>query len=176
MPFSAGARLGPYDQLLRITVELAEALDKAHGQGFSHRDLKPGNLMLTKAGSKLLDFGLAKPISAGGSMGSGLASLPTQGLSALTAQGTVLGTFQYMSPEQLQGKDAGARSDIFAFGKIEHGLPRPVFDARPARFGARTHRFAATADGQRFLIITPVEAAESAPITVVVNWQAARKN
>ncbi|MGE5276352.1 MAG: protein kinase domain-containing protein, partial [Acidobacteriota bacterium] len=94
------------------------ALDKAHRQGIVHRDLKPGNVMLTKSGVKLLDFGLAKAM-APASTPSGLTSLPTQaGGAPLTEKGTILGTFQYMAPEQLEGKDADARTDIFAFGAV----------------------------------------------------------
>ena len=96
----------------------ADALDKAHRQGIVHRDLKPGNVMLTKSGVKLLDFGLAKAM-APASPQSGLTSLPTvAGGQNLTQEGTILGTFQYMAPEQLEGKEADVRSDIFAFGAV----------------------------------------------------------
>jgi serine/threonine protein kinase len=102
----------PLDQTLRYGTEIAGALDKAHRQGIVHRDLKPANVMLTKSGVKLLDFGLAKAMApeAKGS----LTSLPTQ--QGLTQEGTILGTFQYMAPEQLEGKEADARTDIFALG------------------------------------------------------------
>jgi Tol biopolymer transport system component len=103
----------PVEQTLRYGQEIADALDKAHRQGIVHRDLKPGNVMLTKSGVKLLDFGLAKAMESPASRGS-LTSLPTQ--QGLTQEGTILGTFQYMAPEQLEGKDADARTDIFAFG------------------------------------------------------------
>jgi len=106
----------PLEQTLRYGVETADALDKAHRQGIVHRDLKPGNVMLTKSGVKLLDFGLAK-VMAPASPQSGLTALPTvAGSTPLTQEGTILGTFQYMAPEQLEGKEADARSDIFALG------------------------------------------------------------
>src|SRR5262249_33294170 len=90
--------------------------DKAHRQGIVHRDLKPGNVMLTKTGVKLLDFGLAKAFEPASSKRESLTSLPTK--QALTQEGTILGTFQYMAPEQLEGKDADARTDIFALGAV----------------------------------------------------------
>jgi serine/threonine protein kinase len=106
----------PLEQTLRYGVEIADALDKAHRQGIVHRDLKPGNVMLTKSGVKLLDFGLAKAMAQATSP-AGLTSLPTaMGSPNLTQEGTILGTFQYMAPEQLEGKEADARTDIFAFG------------------------------------------------------------
>jgi predicted Ser/Thr protein kinase len=101
------------EQTLRYGMEISDALDKAHRQGIVHRDLKPANVMLTKTGVKLLDFGLAKAIEPAAPRGS-LTSLPTQ--QGLTQEGTILGTFQYMAPEQLEGKEADARTDIFAFG------------------------------------------------------------
>ena len=106
----------PLEQVLKLGVEISDALDKAHRQGIIHRDLKPGNIMLTKSGAKLLDFGLAK------------AALPLASVATLTAavtrttpvtqQGTIVGTFQYMSPEQVEGKEVDARSDIFSFGAV----------------------------------------------------------
>jgi Tol biopolymer transport system component len=109
----------PTQQVLRYGIEIADALDKAHRQGIIHRDLKPGNVMITKSGVKLVDFGLAKaaaPPSA--SIFSSLSVLPTQAGENLTAEGTILGTFQYMAPEQLEGREADARTDIFALGHV----------------------------------------------------------
>ena len=123
----------PTEQVLRYGIEMADALDKAHRKGIVHRDLKPGNVMLTKSGVKLLDFGLAKafgrPLDAAGReqaaagqpprAGNSLTALPTAvGDQNLTQEGTILGTFQYMAPEQLEGKEADARTDIFAFGAV----------------------------------------------------------
>ena len=106
------------EQVLRYSIQIADALDKAHRQGIVHRDLKPGNVMLTKSGVKLLDFGLAKAVAPLASP-SGLTALPTiAGATPLTQEGTILGTFQYMAPEQLEGKETDARTDIFAFGAM----------------------------------------------------------
>jgi len=108
----------PLEQTLRYGLEIADALDRAHKQGIVHRDLKPGNVMLTRSGVKLLDFGLAKAIAPARPLGS-LTALPTAiGGQNLTQEGTILGTFQYMAPEQLEGKETDARSDIFAFGSV----------------------------------------------------------
>ncbi len=108
----------PMEQTLRCGIEIADALDKAHRQGIVHRDLKPGNVMLTKSGVKLLDFGLAKAVAPAGPI-SAVTSLPTMaGGANLTQEGTILGTFQYMAPEQLEGREADVRTDIFAFGSV----------------------------------------------------------
>ena len=104
----------PLDQTLRFGVEIAQALDRAHRQGIVHRDLKPGNVMLTKTGVKLLDFGLARAM-APSAPASPLSALPTQD-KALTAEGAILGTLQYMAPEQLEARETDARTDIFALG------------------------------------------------------------
>ena len=123
------------EQTLRFGIQIADALDKAHRQGIVHRDLKPGNVMLTKSGVKLLDFGLAKGFfdSPGGrgAEGERLTALPTLA-SPLTQEGTILGTVQYMSPEQLEGKEADARSDIFAFGALlyEMATGRKAFEGK----------------------------------------------
>ena len=113
----------PLADALRVAVEIASALDKAHRQGIIHRDLKPGNIMLTRGGSKLLDFGLAKMgvpsgVSAAAPTALATSPLPSMQSPALTAQGSILGTFQYMAPEQVEGLEADARADIFAFGAV----------------------------------------------------------
>ena len=107
----------PLDQALKYAIEIADALDKAHRQGVTHRDLKPANIMLTKAGAKLLDFGLAKLKPTGPQ-----SDASTKLADALTEQGTILGTFQYMAPEQLEGQDADARTDIWAFGCVVYEM------------------------------------------------------
>src|SRR5450755_106227 len=125
-----GLRKGalPLADVLKIGIAVAEALAVAHRSGIVHRDLKPGNIMLTKAGAKLMDFGLAKPLGAqAAAPGSGTAppsftaaatlSGPSP-LTPLTTAGSIVGTIQYMSPEQIEGKEADARSDIFAFGAV----------------------------------------------------------
>jgi Tol biopolymer transport system component len=104
----------PIEEALRIAAQIAGALDVAHRKGIIHRDLKPANVMLTRSGAKLLDFGLARigePVSFSGTIA------PTAE-QPLTAEGTILGTLQYMSPEQLEGKEADTRSDIFSFGAL----------------------------------------------------------
>jgi len=110
----------PIEQVLRYAADICDGLEKAHRCGVVHRDLKPGNIMLTKSGAKLMDFGLAKLSIADAVAASGLTATQNTppGSHPLTAQGTVVGTFQYMSPEQIEGKQADARSDIFALGAV----------------------------------------------------------
>jgi serine/threonine protein kinase/Tol biopolymer transport system component len=109
----------PLDQALRCAIDVADALDQAHRRGIVHRDLKPGNIMLTTRGAVLLDFGLAKRTVAGAVTGLTAAGLPT---APQTAAGTILGTLQYMAPEQIQGKEADARSDIFGLGAVVYEM------------------------------------------------------
>ncbi|MBI2948532.1 MAG: serine/threonine-protein kinase [Verrucomicrobia bacterium] len=109
----------PLDQVIRCAIQIADAVDKAHRQGVIHRDLKPGNIILTKNGAKLLDFGLAKLMTATAEEfdRDGVTALATK-QEPLTEEGVVLGTFQYMAPEQLEGKPADARTDLFALGAV----------------------------------------------------------
>ncbi len=112
----------PLDEVFRLGMQIADALDRAHRSGIVHRDLKPGNIMLTKSGAKLMDFGLARASGIGGA-GSGSGAMDSLGQSPtiaqpLTAEGTIVGTFQYMAPEQLEGKEADARSDIWSLGCV----------------------------------------------------------
>jgi Tol biopolymer transport system component len=117
-----GSRL-PLDEALRIAIQMADALAAAHRLGIVHRDLKPGNIFLVRSGgasappiAKLLDFGLARTAPA--LTVNNATEMPTAPPQAITAQGTILGTFQYMAPEQVEGREADARTDIFAFGSV----------------------------------------------------------
>ena len=120
----------PAADVLRFGIEIADALDKAHRGGFVHRDLKPGNVMITKSGAKLLDFGLAR-VTGLSSTTSDLSTSPTV-TRALTTEGSIVGTFQYMSPEVLEGRDADARSDLWALGVMlyEMATGRRAFEGK----------------------------------------------
>jgi serine/threonine protein kinase len=138
----------PLNETLKIGIALAEALTVAHRQGIVHRDLKPGNIMLTRGGAKLMDFGLAK--SAGAGVPAGTSSAPllsaaqtmseASPFSPLTTAGAMIGTIQYMSPEQIQGKEADARSDLFALGAVLYEM---ITGARP--FGGKSQISVASA-------------------------------
>jgi eukaryotic-like serine/threonine-protein kinase len=119
----------PLEQVLKYGTQIAEALDKAHRSAVVHRDLKPGNIMLTSGGAKLLDFGLAKPVEPLASAAT-LTAASTN--SPLTGQGTVVGTFQYMSPEQVEGKELDGRSDIFSLGAVLYEIVtgQPAFQGK----------------------------------------------
>lgn len=120
----------PIDQVLKYGEQIAAALDKAHHHSIVHRDLKPGNIMLTSTGAKLLDFGLAKPAASLASMATLTAAAPQK--SPVTEQGTVMGTFQYMSPEQVEGKEVDGRSDIFSLGAVLYEMVtgKPAFEGK----------------------------------------------
>lgn len=105
----------PLDQVLKVGIEICEALENAHRRGVVHRDLKPGNIMLTSAGTKLMDFGLAKPIN---SPASGLTQTVSAAQHPLTAEGCIVGTVYYMAPEQVEGREVDGRSDVFSLGAI----------------------------------------------------------
>ena len=134
----------PLHELLKIGIEVAEALEIAHRAGIVHRDLKPGNIMLTKSGTKLMDFGLAKPnsLSAAGSGSAPLLSAArtmsgetmsgATPITPLTTAGSIVGTIQYMSPEQIEGKETDPRADIFAFGAVlyEMAMGKRAFEGK----------------------------------------------
>jgi len=144
----------PAEQTTRYGAQIADALAEAHKLGITHRDLKPGNIMLTMAGAKLMDFGLAKQSSR-----APLASTPTEMTteqSKLTGDGMLVGTFQYMAPEQLEGKDADGRTDIFALGEVlyEMATGKPVFSGN-----SRASLIAA------ILTVEPVPISQLRPLT-----------
>jgi serine/threonine protein kinase/Tol biopolymer transport system component len=120
----------PIQLVLQYAIQISDALDKAHRKGVTHRDLKPGNIMLTKSGTKLLDFGLAK-LHQGASPATPFSELPTEKV-AITAEGSILGTLQYMAPEQVEGKEVDARTDIFSFGVVvyEMATGKRAFEGR----------------------------------------------
>jgi len=120
----------PPEQTIRFAAQIADALAKAHKRGITHRDLKPSNVMLTKNGTKLMDFGLAKQ-SGPDPLAAALTEMTTE-QSKLTGEGAIVGTFQYMAPEQLEGKEADARTDIFGLGEViyEMATGKPAFSGK----------------------------------------------
>ena len=119
----------PLEQVLKYGAQIADALDKAHRSGVVHRDLKPGNIMLGATGAKLLDFGLAKPVSP---LVGGMTLTADTPRAAMTEEGTIVGTFQYMSPEQVEGKELDGRSDIFSMGAVLYEMVtgKKAFDGK----------------------------------------------
>ena len=138
----------PTEQALRSAVQIADGLAKAHKLGMTHRDLKPANVMLTKSGAKLMDFGLAKQ-SGAAPLAAALTEM-TLPQTKLTEQGMIVGTFQYMAPEQLEGNEADARTDIFAFGELLYEM----VTGKPAFVGK-----------SRASLIAAILTTEPAPIT-----------
>ncbi|HEY0160883.1 MAG TPA: protein kinase [Thermoanaerobaculia bacterium] len=140
----------PLPDVIRYGTQIAEALDRAHRAGIVHRDLKPGNIMLTRSGAKLLDFGLAKTTGVAVEMNAPTVQKP------LTQEGTILGTFQYMAPEQLEGAEADARTDIFALGAVLYEMVtgRRAFDGK-----TKTSLIAAIVGGQ------PLPIRDAQPLT-----------
>jgi len=175
----------PLEQVLKYGAQIAEALDKAHRSGIVHRDLKPGNVMLTATGAKLLDFGLAKEATPLGSLATVTGTSP---MSPVTAHGTIVGTFQYMSPEQVEGKEVDGRSDIFSLGAVLYEMvtgkrafegktqlsvasailerePAPIREAKPVTPGALEHAI------QRCLAKDPEERWQAArDLAMELNW------
>ena len=132
----------PVEQVLACAIEMVDALDHAHVHGIVHRDVKPSNVMLTRSGTKLLDFGLAKLRTAEATSPFSTLSMPK---ALVTTEGTIVGTVQYMAPEQLEGKTVDARTDIFAFGALvyEMATGRKAFDrqqsGQPGRRNSPDH-------------------------------------
>ena len=126
----------PLAEVLKIGAQIADALARAHRLGITHRDLKPANIMLTKSGAKLMDFGLAKPTGVGtvgsGSSSDAMTATLQSPASPISTVGMVVGTIQYMAPEQIEGKEADARSDVFALGAVlyEMAAGRRAFDGK----------------------------------------------
>ncbi len=141
----------PPAQALTYGYQIADALDKAHRHGIIHRDLKPGNIMLTKSGTKLLDFGLAKLQEEASLVAAALTEMTVEA-KRLTTEGMLVGTFQYMAPEQLEGNQPDARSDIFAFGAVLYEM----LSGKPA-FGGRT----------KASLIASILSSEPAPLSAV---------
>jgi serine/threonine protein kinase len=122
----------PVDEVVKLGTQLADALHRAHRAGIVHRDIKPGNVMLSRSGAKLMDFGLARSQRApGGGHDTAMTQTPTV-QQPLTAEGTMVGTFQYMAPEQLEGREADARSDLWALGCVlyEMATGRRAYDGQ----------------------------------------------
>jgi len=144
----------PVDQTSRYSSQIAEALAHAHKLGITHRDLKPSNVMLTKTGAKLMDFGLAKQ-SEIASLSAALTEMTAE-QSKLTGEGMLVGTFQYMAPEQLEGKEADPRTDIFAFGEVvyEMATGKPAFNG-----GSRASLIAS------ILTTEPIPISQTQPLT-----------
>jgi serine/threonine protein kinase len=168
----------PIAEVLRYGAEIGEALDAAHRLGIVHRDLKPANVMITKRGAKLLDFGLARIASGSGPVTELAQTVATA--HPLTEPGTILGTFQYMSPEQLEGQEAGARTDIFAFGALlyEMSTGRRAFAGK-----SRSELIAAIVSSQPPTVVSQIETAPPALDHLIrrclekdpdARWQSAR--
>lgn len=180
----------PLHQALRCASEIAAALDAAHRQGLVHRDLKPGNVMLTKAGARLLDFGLAKLRPS--LTGAGKADTAAAPGSLLTGEGRIVGTLHYMAPEQLNGKEADARTDIFAFGAVAYEMVtgRKAFEANrrpassrrswstsppPSRSSSRSRRRRWTISSAPVWRRIPIGAGNP-PVTSHATWSGSRRN
>ena len=148
----------PLQQVFQYAIQIADAIGQAHRHGVIHRDLKPSNIMLTKSGAKVLDFGLAKIHTVDDTTGL------TQPMETLTEEGSILGTLQYMAPEQLEGKEADARTDVFAFGAVVYemvtakkafpGASRASVITRELSVGVPLTRWAPLGNGQVLSIST----------------------